>query len=107
MRRTIQFPLYFPDDLVPPDAPPITPPARAPKVTCEFCECQLTPAGDVLKMSAKARELNKLEDVITALKEQLAAARGEVTTLTQSVAELRAQLAPVEEETRGTFSFSR
>lgn len=104
---SICFPLRFPDDLVPPDAPPVAPPIRAPKVACEFCECQLTPHGDVLRMSDKARELNKLQDVITALKEQLAAARSEATTLTQQIAELRAQLEPAEKDDRSTFSFSR
>lgn len=72
------------DDTLPPN-----PDDRKKRIACEFCECNLTPAGELSgKLSARARKLrdleNTVEDITAKLarsEEALAAARTEVESL--------------------------
>jgi hypothetical protein len=72
------------------DPPPREPNARR---CCEFCECQLTSAGEVLVMSQKARELRRQEETLTTertahgeTKTALAAAHTKIAELEQQIA---------------------
>lgn len=63
------MPPTTPEDLLPPAAQEVvrgeqvSPALRTPtKITCDFCGCQLTPAGDVLKMGDEAKRLRNLQD---------------------------------------------
>jgi predicted RNase H-like nuclease (RuvC/YqgF family) len=71
-----------------PDPADPTPKPRG--VVCEFCECKLTAKGEVLQMSATAKEMRKLQDRVEALGEKLTERDGEVARLTSELAEARA-----------------
>jgi hypothetical protein len=66
--------LVPPTDLPPtptPDAPPND--RRVPhNITCEFCECVLTPHGHALKISDSARAYRDQKDTIADLKARIA-----------------------------------
>lgn len=76
-----------PESLLPPtgDHPPT---ARASKLTCEHCECVLTPTGDVLKMSDKARGHLKHDEAITKAQERIAALETELRDARAKLTEL-------------------
>lgn len=59
---------------------------RATSVTCEFCECRLSAAGDVLQRSPKARALIDQDDAF-------AKATQKIATLDAKIAELQTELA--------------
>ena len=77
------------DDETPP-APPA--PGKA-KLVCEFCSCQLTPVGDVLRMSDQAREFSKLAEQVRNLKAQLDQARSDADTFKRERDEANTRLA--------------
>lgn len=68
-----------PDVLDPPS------PARTRRVTCEFCECVLSPEGEVLKRGARAKAMMELADQVETLTATLA-------VRDQTIADLTAQL---------------
>ena len=72
--------------------PPTTTP-RGAKLVCEFCSCQLTPVGDVLRMSDSAREYAKQAEQIKTLKAQLDQARSDADTFKRERDEANARLA--------------
>ncbi len=72
---------------------PPTPPSAKPKLVCEFCSCQLTPVGDVLRMSDNAREFAKQAEQIRTLKAQLDQARSDADTFKRERDEANARLA--------------
>jgi hypothetical protein len=74
-----------------PNTPP--PPDKKPKLVCEFCSCQLTPVGDVLRMSDAAREYAKQTEQIRTLKAQLDQARSDADTFKRERDEANARLA--------------
>ncbi len=47
---------------------PVPPPASDGHVICQFCDCRLLRDGSVLKTSARARALQKSEEIIDELK---------------------------------------
>lgn len=51
------------------------------RIVCEFCECSLANSGDVLKRSARAKELMKLEDTVETLTRELDEARTSAAAL--------------------------
>lgn len=75
-----------------PPAPPSNPPRR--KIVCEFCECQLTPNGEIISLGTKAKihrdhsdvverkdsEIHKLTEEISGLRKQLSEATGSRST---------------------------
>lgn len=82
------------DPLLPPDPVPIPPDPhpvnRRAKITCECCECELTPTGDALKISDKFRSFRTLGDKIDALKAALDKAQADLTTITRERDDARA-----------------
>jgi hypothetical protein len=52
-----------PADLLPPgdNDPPAPAPRPRAGLVCEYCECRLTPTGDVLKLSDKAKRWRDTE----------------------------------------------
>jgi len=75
----LRLPLAFPesDPLLPnPDS------NTSRGITCEFCECGLTPAGELKgRLSGKARKLRDLEESNAALTEKLEAAQATIAQL--------------------------
>lgn len=76
-----------------PPEPPQPADDRAHKVKCEFCECILTPHGDVLRMSDKARELNRQGETIRELKEDIGSAEAAGETYKREAETLRGEVA--------------
>jgi hypothetical protein len=62
-------PLPDPDP-VPPIVVPIARPERK-RIECEFCECQLTPAGEVLQRGDRAKKFQRQDERIEDLERQL------------------------------------
>ena len=67
--------------------------ARSGGPTCEFCGCNLAADGAVLKTSARARELARIDEKIERLETDLATARARVTELETQLAAATAELA--------------
>lgn len=66
----------------PPDAPP--PDRRVPhNITCEFCECVLTPHGHALKISDAARAYRDQKDTIANHKARIAELEAAQVALTK------------------------
>jgi len=70
---------------------------------CEFCECQLTPNGEYLKLSTKARTLRDLEETLSNTTAQLSTATESIAQLTRELNDARAQLAARANESRVRF----
>jgi len=75
-------------------ATPVIQPGR--KIVCEFCGCQVTPQGEVMRMGDKAKEFRDHENVvlkkdreIERLNTELAAVRQELEALKRSSGESR------------------
>jgi hypothetical protein len=79
-------PILPPSDPAPDNAP-IQPRRREP-IVCEFCECRLTPSGDVLKKSDKARAIDRQSEKIEDLESKLAGAVSDVHDANAKIAEL-------------------
>ena len=97
----MRFPLHVcsvlqQDPLLPPDPLPAPPdpilPNRRAKIVCESCECELTPAGDALKISDKFRSFRTLGEKIDALKSELERAQTDLATAIRERDEARAQV---------------
>ena len=82
-------PLLPPD---PPDDPPAPAPVRRTQLTCEFCECPLAPSGEYVRLSARAKELRKLEETLDALRAELETAQTATATVTRERDELAAKV---------------
>lgn len=85
------------DPLLPVDPAPLPVPLdpapnRRAKIVCESCECELTPAGDALKISDKFRSFRTLGDKIDTLKAELERVQIALTTAERERDEARAQL---------------
>lgn len=91
-----------PENDLPPNDPPAPPapvPAPASTVTCEFCKCQLTPKGDYISLSDRAKKLRGQEDELDTLRGQLAAAQEARTVAERERDEARAALAQAAQPT--------
>lgn len=91
----------------PPAPEPAPTPARPGRLTCENCQCQLTPTGDVFRMSDQAREwLRAAEDLRAAraeardARQQLETVQGELTAARAEIARLSA---PPADEKKKSF----
>jgi hypothetical protein len=74
-------------DPIPTEPPPTPPtPARRTAVTCEFCRCQLTASGEVLRMSTEAKAFREAAD-------DLATANAEITELEAELTDVKSKLA--------------
>jgi septal ring factor EnvC (AmiA/AmiB activator) len=86
-------PPISPEPVREPAAPSIVvaSPRREP-IVCEFCECTLTPAGDALKVSEKAKQLRDIDRTITKLKHRIADLETELATAQSEASDLRREL---------------
>lgn len=69
--------------------------AEAPKpskVRCDYCECQLGADGGVLRVSERAKELNRQDERIENLKRDISKLQGELDTAKADLAAARAEL---------------
>ena len=76
-----------------PGSEPPTEPRGPRKITCEFCESSLTPTGDMLKMSDRAKSLRDLEMKVQKLEREKTELEGTIQTL-RDEAERRGAPAP-------------
>ena len=68
-----------PLDTAPPPAPA---PAASPKnCVCEFCHCQLTPRGEIIRMGDVAREYRKHDEAIEAKDKEIRRLESELATV--------------------------
>ena len=74
--------------------PPATPPPKAVKISCEFCDCPLAPDGKYLGLSDRAREMRDQSEKLLIMKSELAKANAEISDLTTKL-----QAATKKEET--------
>jgi hypothetical protein len=85
--------------LLPPDPPepaPTPAPRRRETITCEFCQCTLTPAGEYLQLSDHAKSLRDQGERIDALKAELADSQAAVADAARLLDEARAKIAQLE-----------
>lgn len=65
------------------------------KVTCEFCECVLTPSGDLFgQLSEKAKKFRDVKQELENVREQLTTAKEQVVELETKLREARGQSSP-------------
>jgi hypothetical protein len=84
------------DNPLPPNHPPdVLAPVipSSSRITCEFCECSLTPTGGAFRLSDRARMLRDQEEEIRRLKDALAQAEGAGETMKRDADEARRLLA--------------
>ena len=88
--------MVVPDPLLPTDPPePLVlpqPSNRRPKIICECCGCELTPAGDAIKISDQYRGFRSQAEKIAALKVELEKAQADCATVTRERDDARAQI---------------
>lgn len=77
----------------PTEIPPPPPPKPRTLIQCEYCECSLTPAGDCFRMSERAKAINKQEQRIEELRDQLTQAQAALSTAQNELTEARQQIA--------------
>lgn len=80
----------MPPENLPPDGNPDPRPRR---VTCEFCDSSLTAHGEVIQLSARAKEFRRLDERLETATKQIAALEGQVRDKDGEIAQLRQQLA--------------
>lgn len=91
----------------PPDpAPTPSPPPRPSRLTCENCQCQLTPNGDVFRMSDQARAWLRVDEERDRLRAELDEERQAHDTTRGELASARAELQKLQtpEKRKGFFS---
>jgi uncharacterized small protein (DUF1192 family) len=77
----------MPDDPLPPgDGDDKTPKT----LICEFCECKISRAGEVIKLGAKAKAFRDSDGAIEKLTDRVAALDAEITTLKSDLEAARA-----------------
>jgi len=74
----------------PDDQPPAPTNAR---ITCEFCQCVLTPTGGAFRHSERARTLRDQEEEIRRLKDALAQIEGASETIKRDLSAAQARIA--------------
>jgi predicted nucleic acid-binding Zn-ribbon protein len=96
----IKSELLADDDLLGgPPAPPAPPAPVKGSVTCGFCQASLTPGGEVMKLSDRAKSLRDFEDdledakrTISELQAKISTLEGDVTTRDNRIGALEKQL---------------
>lgn len=84
------------DGLPRPQNEPNPTPESAPpsgKVICEFCECVLGPSGEYMQLSPRAKELRALDDTLSTVRDELAAARSDLAEALRERDDARAEIA--------------
>lgn len=82
------------DDLAPPGGTG----TGAKRISCEFCECQLASSGEVLKRSARAKELMAFEEDNTAIRADLDGARAQVIDLEAQLSAAKTTIADLQKK---------
>lgn len=73
--------------------PPPLPPTRRAGIVCEFCECTLTPAGEVLKRGEAARKFSRLDEKLETALADAARAQTDLDRVSGELRDLRAATA--------------
>jgi hypothetical protein len=73
----------------PPPSPP--PPAGTRPLTCEFCECRLTPMGHALELSPKAKKWRDHSDDLAKANEKIATLEETIRERDRTIASLQAK----------------
>lgn len=88
----VQFPLFESEPLIPGGgggpAPVASSPQAPRRIVCDCCGCQLASDGGVLKTGDRAKEFQKADDTIDALKREVARLESELSTARTKIAEL-------------------
>lgn len=93
-------------DLLPAPTPIPTPRAPGAKdLRCGFCEALLTPSGEVIKLSDRAKSLRDFEDELDDMKRDLATARQETEDQRALVAERDTTIRRLESEVKKANKF--
>lgn len=84
--------------LLPPDPPePAPSPAPRPKqIVCEYCQCQLTPSGEYITLSERAKGLRDQGERIDQLKGDLAAVQADLAEASRLLDEANAKIRTLE-----------
>lgn len=64
------------------------------KCVCEFCGCQLTPRGEVLRMGEAAKNYRKHDEVVEKKDKEIARLTEELATVTRERDTLKVQNSP-------------
>ena len=86
-------------NLLPPDPPDPSPAPtgrRQTEVVCEFCECALTPSGEYIRLSDRAKELRGQGERIEALKAEIAERQTALDEAIRALDEARSKIAQLE-----------
>jgi hypothetical protein len=76
---------HHPDDVLDTNLPPVVlPVASRRKTVCEFCECQVTPNGEVIVIGEKAKNFRKHDEI-------LEKRDAEIRRLTEEISALKAE----------------
>jgi hypothetical protein len=81
----------MPDDPLDTNPAPPPPPPPPRRLVCEYCECQLSPKGEVMAMGAKAKEFRKHEEIVEGKDKEIARLQNEITALKAERDELKRQ----------------
>jgi FtsZ-binding cell division protein ZapB len=100
---SVADPLLPPDDPTPDPGRPVAKPKQA--IVCEFCECSLTPSGDYVSLSVKAKALRAQEETITALNDQISDLTDERDQARRDLADAQAATAALEREKNSKKGF--
>lgn len=80
----------MPDDPLDTNVPPLPPPASTrQKIICEFCDCQVTPRGEVIVIGEKAKKFRKHEEIVEGKDAEIARLNAEISALKQERDALR------------------
>lgn len=69
------------DTNLPANRPDPNPPISRRGCTCEFCDCQLAPSGEVLRMGDKAKNFRRHEEVVEKKDAEISRLQAEITDL--------------------------
>lgn len=83
------------DDPLNTETPPVTPPAADRRgCVCEFCGCQLTPRGEIIRMGQMAKDTRKHEEVVEGLNKDIRRLEAELTETKKKLQEATTSPAP-------------
>lgn len=93
------------DDLLPPspEHKPPTPTPPGTKIRCGFCESALTGAGEVIRLSDRAKALRDFEDDLQDAKRDLDAAAAQVAAHAQTIRDLEGKIAALTAPKKGSI----
>jgi len=100
---------WFTEPSILPAAPPEPAPAGSPEprgsLTCGFCSAALTPRGEVIKLSDRAKALRDFEDDLGDARRDIAERDATIDTLTAKLAGVERELAALQAEKKQKKGF--